>query len=98
MACKTLKKSLRFEADSFQLFIYFSLIFQRTLKGLDKLTNEITDNQGVKLPKNKERELRTRTTKRKKEKVAAVVVLWLKVILWVFLCLILQRALCGFVA
>jgi len=52
MACKTLKKSLRFEADSFQLFIYFSLIFQRTLKGLDKLTNGTIDNQGVKLPKN----------------------------------------------
>ena len=52
MACKTLQKSLRFEADSFQLFIYFSLIFQRTLKGLDKLTNGTIDNQGVKLPKN----------------------------------------------
>ena len=52
MACKTLKKSLRFEADSFQLFIYFSLIFQRTLKGLDKLTNGTIDNQEVRLPKN----------------------------------------------
>ena len=45
MACKTLEKSLRFEADSFQLFIYFSPIFQRTFNGLDKLTNEIADNQ-----------------------------------------------------
>ena len=52
MACKTLKKSLRFGADSSQLFIYFSPISQRTLNGLDKLTNGITDNQGVKLPKN----------------------------------------------
>ena len=66
--------------------------------GLDKLTNGITDNQGVKLPKNYERELRTRTTKRKKEKIAAVVVLLLRIILWVFLCLILQCALCGIVA
>ena len=52
MACKTLKKSLRFGADSFQLFICFSPISQRTFKGLDKLTNGITDNQEVKLPKN----------------------------------------------
>ena len=52
MTCKTLKKSLRFEADSFQLFIYFSPIFQRTFNGLDKLTNGVADNQGVKLPKN----------------------------------------------
>jgi len=52
MACKTLQKSLRFGADSFQLFIYFSLIFQRTFNGLDKLTNGTIDNQGVKLPKN----------------------------------------------
>ena len=52
MACKTLKKSLRFGADSFQLFICFSPISQRVFNGLDKLTNEITDNQGVKLPKN----------------------------------------------
>ena len=52
MTCKTLKKSLRFEADSFQLFIYFSLISQRVFNGLDKLTNRFADNQGVKLPKN----------------------------------------------
>ena len=52
MACKTLQKSLRFGADSSQLFIYFSLISQRVFNGLDKLTNEIADNQGVKLPKN----------------------------------------------
>ena len=52
MACKTLQKSLRFGADSFQLFIYFSPISQRVFNGLDKLTNEIADNQGVKLPKN----------------------------------------------
>ena len=52
MACKTLKKSLRFEADSFQLFICFSPISQRVFNGLDKLTNGTVDNQGVKLPKN----------------------------------------------
>ena len=52
MACKTLKKSLRFGADSAQLFICFSPISHRVFKGLDKLTNGITDNQGVKLPKN----------------------------------------------
>ena len=52
MACKTLKKSLRFGADSFQLFICFSPISQRMFNGLDKLTNGITDNQGVRLPKN----------------------------------------------
>lgn len=52
MACKTLQKSLRFGADSFQLFIYFSPISQRMFKCLDKLTNGITDNQGVKFPKN----------------------------------------------
>ena len=52
MTCKTLKKSLRFEADSFQLFIYFPPISQRTFNGLDKLTNGITDNQGVRFPKN----------------------------------------------
>ena len=52
MACKTLKKSLRFGADSSQLFIYFSPIFQRTFKELDKLTNGTIDNQRVKLLKN----------------------------------------------
>lgn len=52
MACKTLNKSLRFGADSFQLFIYFPPISQRTFNGLDKLTNGVTDNQGVRLPKN----------------------------------------------
>ena len=52
MACKTLEKSLRFGADSFQLFIYFSLISQRMFKGLDKLTNGTIDNQEVRLPKN----------------------------------------------
>ena len=52
MACKTLQKSLRFGADSFQLFICFSPISQRVFKGLDKLTNGIADNQGVKLLKN----------------------------------------------
>ena len=52
MACKTLKKSLRFGADSFQLFIYFSPIFQRVFNGLDKLTNGVADNQGVRFLKN----------------------------------------------
>ena len=52
MACKTLEKSLRFRADSFQLFIYFSPVSQRVFNGLDKLTNGTIDNQGVKLPKN----------------------------------------------
>ena len=52
MACKTLQKSLRFGADSFQLFICFSPISQRVFKGLDKLTNGTIDNQGVKFPKN----------------------------------------------
>ena len=52
MACKTLKKSLRFGADSFQLFIYFFLISQRVFNGLDKLTNGTIDNQGVRFPKN----------------------------------------------
>ena len=56
MACKTLQKSLRFGADSFQLFIYFSPISQRTFKGLDKLTNETLDNQEVSFPKNKNKE------------------------------------------
>ncbi|EFV03673.1 hypothetical protein HMPREF9420_2185 [Segatella salivae DSM 15606] len=49
---QTLEKSLRFGADSFQLFIYFSPISQRMFDGLDKLTIEIIDNQGVRLPKN----------------------------------------------
>ena len=52
MACKTLKKSLRFGADSSRFFIYFSLISQRMFNGLDKLTNGTIDNQEVKLPKN----------------------------------------------
>ena len=52
MTCKTLQKSLRFGADSFQLFICFSPNSQRTFNGLDKLTNGITDNQGVELLKN----------------------------------------------
>ena len=52
MTCKTLKKSLRFEADSFQLLLQSSPISQRTFDGLDKLTNGTVDNQGVKLPKN----------------------------------------------
>jgi hypothetical protein len=52
MACKTLKKSLRFGADSFQLFIYFSPFSQRMFNDLDKLTNGIAGNQGVRLPKN----------------------------------------------
>ena len=95
---QTLEKSLRFGADSFQPFIYFSPISQRTFNGLDKSTNGTIDNQGVKLPKNKEQELRTRTTKRKKEKVAAAVVLLSRILLWVFLCLILQCVLCGVVA
>ena len=52
MACKTLKKSLRFGADSFQFFIYFSPISQWMFNGLDKLTNGTIDNQGVRFPKN----------------------------------------------
>ena len=42
------KSCFRFLLNSLQS----SLISQRMFKGLDKLTNGITDNQGVKLPKN----------------------------------------------
>jgi len=68
-------EKLKIWSRFFSAFYLFSPISQRVFNGLDKLTNGVTDNQGVKLPKNKEREQRTRTTKRKKEKIVAVVVM-----------------------
>lgn len=54
--CKTHQKIKKNRTKSCFRFLLNSLqsspISQRTFKGLDKLTNETIDNQGVKLPKN----------------------------------------------
>lgn len=54
--CKTHQKIKKNRTKSCFRFLLNSLqsspISHRTFKGLDKLTNGVTDNQGVKLPKN----------------------------------------------